>query len=355
MTKIENLKEFKEFVKIFEDSIKEKNGKGLTFEEIVNGVKNGSIKIHHSHHNEVSIKAGKQDKQVIENLERQLKQRKKTLKALPDNLVSYLKVHDINEFGHIMYDSGDVYCWDCDSNLMPMLTDAHNLYLVSFSDLNRIREKKGKKIGSSPVGDRFEYVFKKEDIENLNCPLYKEGVSSDAMITEINVPSGKLLFKNYFNTKEIYENDDKKFSINSILGRYKLMKDLASKNVGYGQMGNMSINVFKKNDGTEIIIHNDYYYDGDKDIETTIEYDGFKNMGSISLSVWRWQCADVEVLKKVGEKVDYLPKNLKEGEYDKNYLDNILLDVKPGIWVIEHYYDMNPSDEHMYSKLYLKK
>jgi hypothetical protein len=46
--------------------------------------------------------------------------------------------------------------------------------------------------------------------------------------------------------------------INSLLGRINLGKYLA--NSGHGQMGNMSLEVWKKTDGTEVYFTNSYKY-----------------------------------------------------------------------------------------------
>ena len=144
-------------------------------------------------------------------------------------------------------------------------------------------------------------------------------------------------------------------SINAIRGRMNLMNYLAAKNIGYGQMGNMSVNVFLNKAGDEIIIGNDYGYDRETDRERTIKHKGFRNLGSISLSVWRWMCGDLEVLKGHGEVV---PENIKVNKQtEDDYKDYILTKVKPGTWVIEHYYDLatEEDEDRIYSKLYLKK
>jgi hypothetical protein len=140
-------------------------------------------------------------------------------------------------------------------------------------------------------------------------------------------------------------------SICSISGRFNLMKYLATKNIGYGQMGNMSVNVFLNKAGDEIIIGTDHDYDGNR--EYTVKHKGFNNLGSISLSVWRWMCGDLQVLREHGEPI---PDNLKVNtQTDDDYADCILTKVQPGTWVIEHYYDFCKRKDIIYSKLYLKK
>lgn len=168
-----------------------------------------------------------------------------------------------------------------------------------------------------------------------------------------------MLFTNFFKQDNIYEfpkdvnSYDSEHSINGITGRNNLMQYLASQNIGYGQMGNMSVNVFVNKAGDEIIIGADYGYTEEKG-EFTVKHKGFKNLGSISLSVWRWMCGDLEVLRGHGEVI---PDNIKVNKQTENdYKDYILTKVQPGTWVIEHYYDfLKRDDEVIYSKLYLKK
>ena len=176
------------------------------------------------------------------------------------------------------------------------------------------------------------------------------------MVTEIEVPSGELLFTNFFKKDEIYKKPFEKDDINSInciLGEFELMKYLSEKNIGYGQMGNMSVNVFVKKTGDEIIIGTDYGYN-EKDGEYEIKHKGFINCGRISLSVWRWMCGDIQILKEHNEEI---PKDLKLNKsIDHDYKDYILTKVKKGTWVIEHYYSFvtEDSDNGIYSKLCLK-
>ena len=72
---MDKIERFQGFVKNLKKRNDELKGKGLTFEEIVNGVKNGSIKIHTGHHNEQSIRKGKVEIYFIKQLEQDLKRR----------------------------------------------------------------------------------------------------------------------------------------------------------------------------------------------------------------------------------------------------------------------------------------
>ena len=141
------------------------------------------------------------------------------------------------------------------------------------------------------------------------------------------------------------------------------MKNLASRNIGYGQMGNTYINVYS-NDKNEVIIgsegcflDNDAYYksnpealkkdkDWDKETEHYRAFEAatkdMKVKGDICLDVWRWQCADVEVLATKNE-------NWKE-EMDAG-TDVVELHLEPGTYIIEHYYDFPKNGDYLHSRI----
>lgn len=240
----------------------------------------------------------------------------------------------------------EIYCFDCGERLRLIITSENTVSLVVPSEYRKHKEE--------DKGD-LKYCMDVTKISDCKCAdLRKAG----KLVSEIDVPSGKLLFTNFFKEEKLYEfpkgmnRYDSEHSINGVAGRNNLMQYLATQNIGYGQMGNMSVNVFVNDAGDEIIIGTDYYYSEDEG-ETTVEHEGFTNVGSISLSVWRWMCGDVQVLKEHGEK---LPRKLvvnKSVEHD--YKDYILTDVKPGRWQIEHYYDFARYDDEplVYSRLKL--
>ena len=166
--------------------------------------------------------------------------------------------------------------------------------------------------------------------ENLNKQCELKGlIESQKLISTINVPSGELIFTDFFRTEslnerpDVYTNEDY-CDINSLKGRNKLMQYLATQNVGYGQLSNMCYGVFVKDDKTEIILANIYYYDED-DYEYHTEIDGFTYLGSVCCDMWRWQCADKLVLDAVND-----PYEEKE---------HIVADVNIGNWQIEHFFD----------------
>lgn len=268
-----------------------------------------------------------------------------------DDMIKYLTLRLNRELTiGKLYGEGDYYCFDCGKSLKLMAVDDKTISLLSYGEFDKAR---------SIVSDKpFDQTFRYDVAQIPECSA-KQLNEEQKMVSEINVPSGELLFTNFFKEEKIYEfpegvkKYDSEHSICGLVGRYNLMKYLATQNIGYGQMGNMSVNVFVNKAGDEIIISNDYGYDREKDREYTVKHKGFKNLGSISLSVWRWMCGDLEVLREHGE---VLPDNLvMNKQTEDDYKDYILTKVIPGTWVIEHYYDFSERHDLIYSKLYLKK
>jgi hypothetical protein len=253
-----------------------------------------------------------------------------------DDMIKFLKLElERNyEIGKYVFGT-EHYCFDCGLSLHLMIVDDKTISLIDYSTYKNKNEKN-----------------KMNVLEIPECPTksYRE---AKKIMSEIDVPTGELLFTNYFNN-DIYTMPDEyksENSINCILGRVNLMNYLAEKNIGYGQMGNMSVTIFLNKTGDEIIIGSEYGYDDDN--EYIIKHKGFKKIGNISLSVWRWMCGDLKVLKDHNEKY---PDNLIiNKQTEENYNDYVLTKVKSGRWVIEHYHDFCSRNDIIYSKLYLKK
>ena|SRR6185369_1474907 len=220
-------------------------------------------------------------------------------------------------------------CWDCDCYFKGvLLEDGTVSFLTDIAHWNLIEKH----------NDNFNYKVKKEDCAPFSCKLDKKDVEGGCITTNIAVPTGKLIVVNCFKNDVInqLQGEEKyaKPTINSLLGRIKLARYLEKLNVGYGQMGNMGMYVHANKTGNRIV------FNGKE------KYRDYKCYGHISLSVWRWQCADVDTLKKYDEKID---ANCKPSTM---YHDQVQLRVKPGTWQIKHYLDL---DDSRYTVLTLKK
>lgn len=261
------------------------------------------------------------------------------------------------------------YCWNCDEYSYVVLIDDSTYAFVGTSDFWRISEERG---------GRWSYRFRAEDVPRCSGEeLYK----SKVLRASINMPSGELVFVNAFSGKlrdveDRYERKKPFPSINSLVGRDVLMQELADRDVGYGQMSNMSVAVWCN--GGEVIVCDAYMDDficdyrdmpglsfGNVDgtpyesmkeerfNELKKKYDeilslmkelssgGFKHLGDISCSVWRWQCADALVIKESGTKLE------KKGR--------VTAMVTPGRWEVEHYFDFPENGDVVYSRLKKQK
>lgn len=271
---------------------------------------------------------------------------KNLAEKLPDNPFSLENYYGLVSIGKSIKDDEKGYCWDCGGRFNFILANENTLTVIDqIYRYNFLKGKYGNDFDSSQA-----HRFKIDDIPmcDVDSNIKKTGI-----VTHIDVPSGKFIITNHFGKNDdIYDPEDDRIgyeSINALSGRIKLAGVLADKDIAYGQMGNMSIDVYVNESGTEIIIGDGYYYDGNQ--EDVRSFEGFKNIGSISLSVWRWQAADKEIL----ERFNYpIPENLEEGEVvDNESIDYALLNIKPGRWKVEHFYDVSECEDGIYSKLTL--
>lgn len=301
--------------------------------EICENILSDKLKVNMCSHNSVSksdnplFEVKSYFKRCLEMLNNQLdtwKDNERMNKFITSIINNKTKIGEYNVLGTTC---DGYYCWDCGDRLKPVLTSKNEISLISAIKFNDLSNGSSNKVNVSDIPE---------------CEA--KGIK-DMLTCNINVPSGKLSFTNMFEKDEINDMDNN--DINDLLGRKKLMEYLSKKDIGYGQMSNMSVDVWKKLDGTEVLITEPY----DK-YENDLSYDGFENMGNISLSVCRWMCGDVKTLEKYNE---FIPDMKVDTHKEEGYRDYILLDVKKGEWIIEHYFDIEEDrEDKIYSKIYLK-
>lgn len=164
----------------------------------------------------------------------------------------------------------------------------------------------------------------------------------------IQVPTGKLLFANFFREFEDYDDEEENKAwrfLNFFAGRVRIMGHLAEQNVGYGQYGNTSVGIYISPDRKRIVVLecelerlDDYYDEPEKSSPIYKEGmkligDGYKHLGDISLGVWRVMFADRSILEAA---------NHQEISDEMDYVD---ADVVPGTWNVTHYFDSDISDQ----------
>lgn len=237
----------------------------------------------------------------------------------------------------------EFHCFKCGMELNYILLDENTIGLGATTSMN------------------------KEDIWDCTCS-FKDGAKGHSYY--ITVPTGELVFANYFDDRKTYTEADKdrdcyidndrkemeifepkdkwsrELSLNSHAGRIGLMNHYSSKhNIAFGQMGNMSVGIYiKKGKKDRIVISSAYLSDrvesDDKELASKSEkfLKEHRLLGCISLEVWRWMAADMSILKK--NKISI--KLAKKGDYRD---ENILVKVKKGKWKVTHQFRTDDCDQ----------
>jgi hypothetical protein len=321
------------------------NGKQyIELADIIKGLKEGTITL---------LDSGYSCNPIIEDLEQNYKFTMDAIKDCtpdkfegkdikPENMIEFYKFK-LRCFVNEAIPDVKGYCWDSGERLAVVLLDENTLAFYPALEFYRTKNK------------NKDFVLTKDMLKTNPA---KDLVDAGKLVAEIEVPSGHLVFQNYFDDKALYEMQKEGYhSINDLMGRNELMQDLASRNVGYGQMGNMSVAIYTNHNDEIIVGRNhewveedlDYYEEKGntemiqtiKDYQKTIEDGNFEYIGTISLSVWRWQCADLDVLNEYGEE---------PCEADP-YRDCVQTQVESGTYVIEHFFDFKGDDSMLYSRI----
>ena len=150
---------------------------------------------------------------------------------------------------------------------------------------------------------------------------------------EINIDS-KVVMSNYFNLGDSKKEDKyaEEWSLCKTQGRFNIANyKLKNQNTAYGQMGNMSVTVFLAKDKKEILIGEEYYYNTETEEECTHPcFDGFDNIGEISLEVWRYELTTQKTL-------DNNPNFKKEILEDQDVVE---FEGEEGVWEFEQFYGL---------------
>ncbi|MCB1712962.1 MAG: hypothetical protein KDH96_10950 [Candidatus Riesia sp.] len=331
--------------------------------EVIKGLKDGTIIIKDGGHSCDSLLNRLESD--LERIEKHIAEYKEMIKngiekdgnVTPQGMIDFYNINLEVKIGHYIH-SVERQCSNCDSTMYVILVDENTICYIPSGKYWETANLSGKK---------YEYRAVEAD-----CPQCEaaELVKSKKLTSHIDVPSGQLIFQNYFEKDELYDKKERysRPSICSILGRNELMQELAEKNVGYGQMGNMSVTIYSNGkdevlvgSSIESYLDNKAYYEKNpdkidkqwkkevKDAENfirTIEEGKFKRLGEISLSVWRWMCMDKKLMEEHGEKV--------AGEYSKKYYsEHVPVKLKSGKYRIDHFFDFPKNGDYLYSRIKL--
>ena len=221
-----------------------------------------------------------------------------------------------------MFDT-DIYCFKCGNGVCSKTNKKHVAMKFGLKDLNT-----------------FEVILYNGG--RLECEVKDEPIR-----TEIDIPSGNVIFANHFGKEVLDAPEDEKYgnkySINALYGRINTAKHLARNGYGYGQMGNSSIEVYVSKDKKSIkivgpgidYINEEIEYLTEEKLfdeitpQMTKTYETYKELvidhklvGEISMSIWRWMCCD---------KTNFNGDDISDENFETT--------VEPGKWEIIHNYD----------------
>ena len=241
---------------------------------------------------------------------------------------------------YLVFGTTEYHCFSCGKRLIFRANSPTDVQVIE----HRYHNPENKWLGGKFIPD------------DSPCP-FKDGVPPTEAV--INVPTGRLVFVNFFGNYE--EHDPKReheYSLNHDAGRMKLAEYYATKhNIGFGQMGNMSVGVYCNKQTNRIWIATPYdpkeqeiLQEGEKGYEEwKKECEQFDEMtvknkakfrGSISCEVWRWMCCDAKFI----DKKYWKPKDYSD--------DPIVVRVQPGRYKIRHMYRSDTEhSEVVYSTL----
>lgn len=182
-------------------------------------------------------------------------------------------------------------------------------------------------------------------------PIYNH-VEIDQDIADITtgtlpIPSGILYLANNFSEKVNPEPVHGMFNINYYQDRKRIGKWYLDNNqIAYGQMGNMSLDVYYNASENHIILGSSLDWLEDKSMEAK-QYrkllKSYINMGTISLSMWRWEAADSETVLSRSELI--------------NEKEIIELPINGNNVRFEHYYgtlNESPLTKYCYSQFWIE-
>jgi hypothetical protein len=204
-------------------------------------------------------------------------------------------------------------------------------------------------------GIKNENLYRKNDNHPVDycCPFH----DPKANTLQIKIDS-TLIFANFFRKFPDCLPEDKhtkKWSLNHLAGRRKVSEFKAKQNVANGQMSNMSIGIYVNENKDSIIVGPNFHpaeykeFDSDEEQEAAVNtplFPGYKQVGEISLEMWRWEATDLNTLTQ------------EEFENVKKNSDVVEVEAKHGTWNFQHFYDtpeVEDEKSYIYSRLDLKE
>jgi len=191
-------------------------------------------------------------------------------------------------------------------------------------------------------GEYITYELKDEKL----VPNKKECFTETKFIVEIDVPTGKLMFDDWFKhaTPLLEYLDDKNFDINNNKTRVGRMYDYAEQGMFHFFVGGSSPTIFTKD--AAIFIGNDEYDDEDEIIPLIPDSE---EKGYVSTEL-RWVSAcDYSTYEKLA-MAEFGEKEGKKKAKEALEEADVILDVEPGRYRLTYYTDVKESYE-LYGKI----
>lgn len=164
-------------------------------------------------------------------------------------------------------------------------------------------------------GDKIKFSFNGDTVKVATKCKHPKG--HPPVEVYISVPSGKLVFENYF----VGANPpDDSGLMGAVSNKYDT-EHYAHQNVGYGFCGNSCPGVWLKGK-TNIIMGREGHDNNDKVIAP---FTGYKQVGSVTTDLWAWSTADMETAKKLGWTGDRRAT---------------VVDVKPGVYKVSQLFHL---------------
>ena len=301
----------------------------LTVRELYNGLADGTISIDENGHD--PFYGWGAEKRLIEPLKKKLEyydSRNDTLlkKVFLSNRANE-KIGTLSDRGdrHIEDLKSDFECSQCGNRLVWIYIPEESKIKCIKGELNSDSDK---------ISDWFYEYDDKRCPEEFNHP---QEFTMDIKDT--------LVFANFFRThmKLDEANKDKEysseFSLNTLAGRKRWATYYASKNIGYQQLGNTSIEVFINKEKTELIVIEQSYIEDEKtgrsyEAEVSLKRFGYKKVGYVSCDMWRYMFMNKS---EIGDNED----EIGGGSFE--------VDVIPGKYKVSNYFG---TDEHESHKIF---
>lgn len=186
-------------------------------------------------------------------------------------------------------------------------------------------------------GESIAYRFKNNALEPIQSECFELNGNP---IFEISVPSGELLFVDWFRSEPgVLKKDEYSLNLSSIKGIVGMTNHYAENNIGHFYTMNTSPLIYQK--GNELFIG--------RPATNELFLKGTEEMGKVITDLWWVTFID----KAIFEKIAIKELGEKKGKQFVNRLvkeAHVIVKVEPGMYQFEYFYE-NPGYEKLYATI----